>query len=126
MRLVNPPDCPPQNPTFSQAAVSNSPATVYLAGQVGVDPATGALAGNDVSSQTEQVFRNARVILAAAGTSLSRVVRVTIYMTDLGEWAAMNEVYQRHFGEHAPPKTTVQVSALALGARVEIEFTAEA
>lgn len=124
MRLVNPPDCPPQNPSYSQAAIVGS--TVYLAGQIGVDPASGALVGDDVVAQTEQLFLNASAILAAAGTSLSRVVRATVFMTDLRDWAAMNEVYQRRFGHHAPAKTTVQVCALALGARVEIEFTAEA
>lgn len=123
MRLVNPPDCPPQNPSYSQAAIVGS--TVYVAGQIGIDAASGALVADDVGAQTEQVFANTRHILAAAGTSLDRVVRVTIFLTDMREWQAMNEVYLRHFGNHAPPKTTVEVRALALGARVEIEFTAE-
>lgn len=123
MRLVNPPDCPPQNPSYSQAAVVGS--TVFLAGQIGIVPTSGALIASAVEAQTEQIFENTHRILAAAGTSLERVVRVTIFLTDMREWQAMNEVYVRHFGNHAPPKTTVQVSALALGARVEIEFTAE-
>lgn len=122
MRLVNPPDCPPQNPSYSQAAIVGS--TVYVAGQIGIDAASGALVADDVGAQTERIFANTRHILAAAGTSLDRVVRVTIFLTDMREWHAMNEVYLRQFGNHAPPKTTVQVSALALGARVEIEFTA--
>lgn len=123
MRLVNPPDCPPQNPSYSQAAIAGS--TVYVAGQIGIQAESGALVADDVAAQTEQVFENTRRILGAAGTSLERVVRVTIFLTDMRDWQAMNEVYLRHFGNHAPPKTTVEVSALALGARVEIEFTAE-
>lgn len=122
MRLINPPDCPPQNPSFSQAAVSGG--IVYVAGQIGIGQG-GQLAGPDVRAQTRQKFANAAYVLANAGSSLDRTVRVTVYMVDLGEWAEMNEVYVEEFAGHAPPKTTVQVSGLALEARLEIEFTAE-
>lgn len=124
MKLVNPDACPPQNPSYSQAAVSGG--TVYLAGQIGIDPASGRLVSPDVAAQTERIFDSAATILEAAGSGLDRVIRVTVFMVDLGEWPAMNEVYGRHFAGHAPPKSTVVVSGLALGARVEIEFTAEA
>jgi 2-iminobutanoate/2-iminopropanoate deaminase len=123
LKLVNPAECPPQNPTYSQAAVSGS--TVYVAGQIGIDPSSGQLVSDDIGAQTEQIFRSAACVLEAAGSALSRVVKVSIFIVDLAEWAAMNEVYQRFFGGHAPPKSTVEVSALALGARVEIEFVAE-
>lgn len=123
MKLVNPPDCPPQNPTYSQAAVSGG--TVYVAGQIGIDPATGRLVADDVGAQTERVFESVERILEAAGSDLQRVVKVTVFLVDLADWAAMNAVYVRRFGDHAPPKSTVEVTALALGARVEIEFVAE-
>lgn len=123
MKLVNPPGCPPQNPTYSQAAISGG--TVYVAGQIGIDPTTGQLVADDVGAQTERIFRSAAHVLEAAGSGLDRVVKVTVFLVDLAEWAAMNAVYVRHFGDHAPPKSTVEVTALALGARVEIEFVAE-
>jgi len=123
MELVNPTDCPPQNPSYSQAAVSRG--TVYVAGQIGIDPESGQLVSGDIGEQTERIFDSATRILEAAGSGLDRVVRVGVFITDLGDWSAMNDVYVRRFGSHAPPKSTVEVSALALGARVEIEFTAE-
>jgi 2-iminobutanoate/2-iminopropanoate deaminase len=124
MRLVNPPDCPPQNPSYSQAAVSRG--TVWVAGQIGIDPDTGQLVSDDVAEQTERIFRSARAILAEAGSGLDRVVRVAVFLVDLDDWPAMNDVYGRHFAGHAPPKSTVVVRELALGARVEIELVAEA
>lgn len=123
MKLINPSECPPVNPSYSQASVSGS--TVYVAGQIGVDAASGRLVSGGVAAQTEQIFRNAICALEGAGSSLSRVVKVSIFMVDLADWPIMNEVYERHFAGHAPPKSTVQVSGLALGARVEIEFIAE-
>lgn len=122
MKLINPAECPPQNPSYSQASVSGD--AVYVAGQIGID-AAGALVSDDVADQTEQIFRNAVCALEGAGSGLDRVVKVTIFMVDLADWPAMNEVYERRFAGHAPPKSTVQVSGLALGARLEIEFVAE-
>jgi 2-iminobutanoate/2-iminopropanoate deaminase len=98
---------------------------VYLAGQIGIEPNSGELVSADVADQTERIFLSAATILEAAGSSLHHVIKVTIFMVDLAEWGAMNAVYQRFFAGHAPPKSTVEVSSLALGARVEIEFTAE-
>lgn len=123
MKLVNPETCPPQNPSYSQAAVSGR--TVYVAGQIGIDASTGKLVSDDVGAQTERLFHNASCVLQEAGSSLADVVMVTVYMVALSEWPAMNEVYVRSFAGHAPPKSTVEVSNLALGARVEIEFVAE-
>lgn len=123
MQLVNPDDCPPQNPTFSQAAVSGG--IVFLAGQIGIDPSSGALVPGGAGPQTDRIFRNARTILDAAGSGLDKIVRVTVFLVDMADWPAMNDAYGRHLAGHAPPKTTVVVSELALHARVEIEFTAE-
>lgn len=125
MKLINPEKCPPQNPSFSQASVATG-ATVYVAGQIGIEPSTGKLVSGGIADQTRQIFRNLECILEEAGSSLERVVKTTIFIVDLQEWPRMNEVYGEFMGNHAPPKSTVEVSGLALGARVEIEFVAEA
>lgn len=98
---------------------------VFVSGQGATDPATGELAGLDVASQTEQVFRNIRAILEAAGTDLSHVLRCGVFIVDMRDFAAMNEVYARVFGNHRPARTTVQVAALPHAAlRVEIDAVA--
>jgi 2-iminobutanoate/2-iminopropanoate deaminase len=122
MRLINPESCPPVNPSYSQASVWNG--LVFVAGQIGVDPNTGRLVSDEVGRQTEQLFENLGLILVASNSTLRQTLRVTVYLVDLADWADMNRVYARYFGDHAPPKTTVVVSELALGARVEIEITA--
>ncbi len=98
---------------------------VFVSGQGAVDPATGQLVGLDVESQTEQVFRNIAAILEAAGTDLSHVLRCGVFLTDIRDFAAMNAVYARVFGDHRPARTTVEVSQLPLtGLRVEIDCIA--
>ncbi len=98
---------------------------VFVSGQGATDPATGALAGPDVRRQTEQVFRNLAAILEAAGTDLSHVLRCGVYLVDLRDFEAMNEVYARVFGAHRPARTTVQVASLPdVGLRVEIDAIA--
>jgi 2-iminobutanoate/2-iminopropanoate deaminase len=97
---------------------------VYLSGQVGQDPATGQLVTGDVAEQTEQILRNARAVLEAAGKTLTDVVRVGVFLTDIGDFAAMNAVYGRYFTPPYPARTTVAVVALPLAARVEMDFVA--
>ena len=98
---------------------------VFVSGQGAIDPATGELAGPDVTTQTEQVFRNIQAILEAAGTSLQHVLRCGVFLVDMSEFAAMNAVYGRAFGDHRPARTTVAVSALPHpGLRVEIDCIA--
>ena len=98
---------------------------VIVSGQGATDPSTGELAGLDVQSQTEQVFRNMQVILQAAGSDLSHVLRCGVFLVDLRDFEAMNEVYARVFGEHRPARTTVQVAALPdKKLRVEIDAIA--
>ncbi len=98
---------------------------VFVSGQGAVDPATGQLSGSDITSQTEQVFRNMRAILEAAGTDLQHVLRCGVFLVDMAEFGAMNAVYARVFGEHRPARTTVAVSALPhAGLRVEIDCVA--
>jgi 2-iminobutanoate/2-iminopropanoate deaminase len=98
---------------------------VFVSGQGATDPATGELAGPDVVSQTEQVFRNIEAILTAAGTDLSHVLRCGVFLVDMRDFKAMNEVYARVFGDHRPARTTVQVASLPnVGLRVEIDCIA--
>lgn len=97
---------------------------VYTSGQVAQDPATGKLIAGGVAAQTEQIFHNLAVILSAAGKSLSDVVKVNVYLTDIQTFAEMNDVYARHFAAPFPARTTVGVAALPLGAQVEIETIA--
>lgn len=107
---------------YSQAIVTDD--TVYTAGQVALDPKTGELVGTAVAEQTEQVLKNLTAVLAAAGSSLGQVVKTTVYLADMADFAAMNEVYARHFGGHRPARSTVQAAGLPKGARVEIDVIA--
>jgi 2-iminobutanoate/2-iminopropanoate deaminase len=117
------PDLPPPVGPFSPAVRGPADA-IYLSGQVGVDPATGKLAEGGVAAQTERALANLQAVLQAAGRSLDDVVRVGVYLTDMGEFAAMNEVYGRFFTQPYPARTTIGVAALPLGARVEIDLVA--
>jgi 2-iminobutanoate/2-iminopropanoate deaminase len=96
---------------------------VFVAGQLGLRPGDTAVEG-DVAAQTEQVLRNLAAILAAAGSSLDNLVKTTVYLQDLGDFAAMNEVYARHVGDRPPARATVEVAKLPSGALVEIEAVA--
>jgi 2-iminobutanoate/2-iminopropanoate deaminase len=98
---------------------------VIVSGQGATDPATGKLAGADVATQTEQVFRNIQAILEAAGTDLAHVLRCGVFLVDMRDFEAMNAVYARVFGDHRPARTTVQVAALPhVGLKVEIDAIA--
>ncbi len=99
---------------------------VYLSGQTPLDPATGKLVEGDVATQTERVFANLAAVLTAAGLTFDHVVKANVYLTDLSDFAAMNEVYARVFSEPYPARTTVAVAGLPLGAHVEIELVARA
>lgn len=106
---------------YSQAIVSDG--WIFTSGQIPLTAAGEKVAGS-IKEQTAQVFDNLEAILESVGTSLAKVVSVTVYMTDLGEFAEMNEVFARRFGTHRPARSTVQVVALPTGARVEISATA--
>jgi 2-iminobutanoate/2-iminopropanoate deaminase len=98
---------------------------VFVSGQGAKDPATGLLVGMDIESQTEQVLKNIASILEAAGSSLDHVLRCGVFLTDMSEFAAMNEIYARSFGKNRPARTTVQVTSLPTpGLRVEIDAVA--
>ena len=94
---------------------------IVLAGQVPLDPATGTLVSGDASAQAQQVLDNIVAVLTDCGARLTDVAKTTVFVTDLGDFAAVNEVYAAAFGEHRPARSTVQVAALPVGAKVEIE-----
>ncbi len=96
---------------------------VFVSGQLGLRPGETTLVG-DITEQTEQIFRNLGAILEEAGSGLDWLVKTTVFLTDLGDFQAMNEVYARHVGELPPARSTVEVSALPTGASVEIEAVA--
>ena len=107
---------------YSQAIVTNG--LIFTAGQIALDPQRMELVGKTTAEQTEQVMQNLRAVLEAAGARLEDVVRTTVYLADMADFPAMNEVYGRHFGTHKPARSTVQAAALPKGARVEIDVIA--
>ena len=107
---------------YSQAVRAGN--CVYLSGQIPLDPATQTLVEGDITAQTERVMLNLKNVLTAAGCGFEHVVRCGIFLTDLNDFAKVNEVYGRYFSENPPARSTVQVSALPKGARVEIDAVA--
>lgn len=107
---------------YSQAIVTGS--LVFCSGQIALDPATSDLVSQDLEAQTEQALKNLSAVLQAAGSGLEQVVKTTVFLTDMGDFAAMNAVYERVFGGHKPARSAFQVGALPKGARVEIEAIA--
>jgi 2-iminobutanoate/2-iminopropanoate deaminase len=107
---------------YSQAIVTDG--LVFTAGQVALDPQSGDLVGKTAAEQTEQVLKNLTAVLTASGSSLGRVVKTTVYLADMADFAAMNEVYAKHFGGHRPARSTVQAAALPKHALVEIDVIA--
>ena len=107
---------------YSQGIRANG--FVFTAGQVALDPRTGELVAGGISEQTSRALENLSAILTAAGTGLSQVVKTTVFLVDMADFAAMNEVYGRAFGTHRPARSTVAVAGLPRGARVEIEAIA--
>jgi 2-iminobutanoate/2-iminopropanoate deaminase len=112
---------PFQGAQYSQAIKAGE--FVFVSGQLGLKPDHGEITGG-IEEQTEQVFANLAAILAEAGTSLDRLVKTTVFLADLGDFGAMNEVYARHVGASPPARATVEVAALPSGALVEIEAIA--
>jgi reactive intermediate/imine deaminase len=107
---------------YSQAVRTGN--ALYLSGQTPLVPATGELAAGDITAQTKQVFENLKAVLTAAGASFDQVVRVGIYLTDLGNFAAVNDVMKQYFREPYPARSTIGVAALPRGAAVEIDLVA--
>lgn len=97
---------------------------VFTSGQIGLDPMTGELVAGDVREQAERVLRNLAAVLEGAGLSFADVVKTTVYLADMADFQAMNEVYARHFGDALPARTTIAAAGLPRGARVEIDAVA--
>jgi 2-iminobutanoate/2-iminopropanoate deaminase len=113
---------PFQGAPYSQAIEANG--FVFVSGQLSLRPGDKELSAGDIGSQTEQVFANLRAILEAAGTSLDNLVKTTVFLQNLDDFAGMNEVYSKHVGERPPARSTVEVAKLPSGALVEIEAIA--
>ena len=107
---------------YSQAIRSGD--LIFCAGQVGLDPATGEAVQGDVKVQTARILDNLAGVLAAAGSDLAHVLKTTVFLTDMGDFAAMNEIYAQKFGDHRPARSTIGIAALPRGLRVEIECIA--
>lgn len=97
---------------------------LFTSGQIALDPATGQFLQGEIEAETERVLKNIEAILHAAGMTLNNVVKTTVYMTDLGHFTRMNQVYEKFFMENKPARATVQVAALPKGAKVEIDAVA--
>ncbi len=107
---------------YSQAVVVDG--MVYTAGQIPLDPKTGGIVGQTTAEQAEQVLRNLEAILKAAGSGLALVVKTTVYLVDMADFPALNEVYAKHFPTHKPARSTIQAAALPRAVRVEIDAIA--
>jgi 2-iminobutanoate/2-iminopropanoate deaminase len=113
---------PFQGAPYSQAIRAGD--FVFVSGQLALRPDHAEIVGDSIEEQTEQVLANLQAILEAAGSGLDRLVKTTVYLADLGDFAGMNEVYARHVGQVPPARATIEVSALPSGAKVEIEAVA--
>jgi 2-iminobutanoate/2-iminopropanoate deaminase len=117
------PDAPKPIGPYSQAMICGE--WVFCSGQIGLDPRLGELAGKTAAAQAERALTNLHAVLKDAGSDMSRVVKVTLCLKNMKDLAEVNEVYAKHFGDHRPARTTVEVSALPNGALVEIDAIAE-
>jgi 2-iminobutanoate/2-iminopropanoate deaminase len=115
-------DAPQAIGPYSQAIKSGG--FLFSSGQIAIDPATGQVIEGDVAAQTERVMKNLAAILKAAGLGLNKVVKTTVYLKSMGDFATMNEIYGKHFGEHRPARSTVEVARLPKDVLVEIDVTA--
>jgi 2-iminobutanoate/2-iminopropanoate deaminase len=122
LRIVHSDRAPAAIGPYSQAVAHGD--LVYCSGQIALDPSTGAVVDGDVAVQADRVMQNLAAVLDAAGSGLDRVLRTTIYLADMADFAAVNEVYARHLGVHRPARATVAVRGLPKGVAVEIDCIA--
>lgn len=120
--VISTPDAPKAIGPYSQAIRANG--FVFVSGQVAIDPATQQVISGDVAAQTERIMKNLSVILKAAGSGLDRVVKSTVFLKNMGDFAAMNEVYGRYFPKEPPARSTVEVARLPKDVLVEIDVIA--
>jgi 2-iminobutanoate/2-iminopropanoate deaminase len=122
MKIISTKNAPAAMGAYSQAVISNGFA--FLSGQIPLDPSTGQLIEGDVSAQTVRVLENLKAVLEACGSSLEKVVKTTVYLKDMGEFARMNEAYARYFPANPPARATVEAARLPRDVRVEIDCIA--
>ena len=122
IEFVSTGDAPKAIGPYSQATIAGN--LIFTAGQIALDPASGDVVPGGVAEQTERVLRNLQAVLRAAGSDLSRVVKTTVFLADMADFTAMNEVYAKNFGTHRPARTTVAAAGLPRGVRVEIDVVA--
>jgi 2-iminobutanoate/2-iminopropanoate deaminase len=120
--VISTPDAPKAIGPYSQAITANG--FVFVSGQVAFDPATQQIIDGDISAQTDRVLKNLSAILKAAGTSLDKVVRSTVFLKNMSDFATMNEVYGKHFSAQPPARSTVEVARLPKDVLVEIDVIA--
>jgi 2-iminobutanoate/2-iminopropanoate deaminase len=122
LRIIATDDAPKAIGPYSQAVAAGG--LIFCAGQGAIDPKSGENVKGDVRAETERTLDNLSAVLAAAGSDFAHVVKTTVFLTDMADFAAMNEAYARRFGEHRPARSTVAVAALPRGFKVEIECVA--
>lgn len=122
MKVISTPNAPAAIGPYSQAVVANGFA--FLSGQIPLDPASGKIVEGDIAAQTARVLDNLKAVLEGCGSSLAQVVKTTVYLKDMGEFAPMNEVYARYFAENAPARATIEAARLPRDVRVEIDCIA--
>jgi 2-iminobutanoate/2-iminopropanoate deaminase len=121
-KIISTENAPKAMGAYSQAVVSNGFA--FLSGQIPLDPATGQLIEGDTAAQTVRVLKNLTAVLDACGSSLQRVVKTTVFLKDMGDFAQMNAVYAEYFGENPPARATIEAARLPRDVRVEIDCIA--
>lgn len=121
-RIINTPNAPAPIGPYSQAVASNG--TLYISGQIPIDPSSGELISSGIQDETHQVMKNLKAILEKASVSFNHVVKTSIFVADMGDFAAINEVYGSYFGENPPARETVEVSTLPKNVNVEISCIA--
>jgi 2-iminobutanoate/2-iminopropanoate deaminase len=122
MEMIATDDAPKAIGPYSQAVLDRG--ILYTSGQIALDPATGNLVEGDFAAQAERVFRNLDAVLKAGGSDFSRVLKATVYLSDLANFQTLNTIYAQYFGDHKPARSTVGVAQLPKGAAVEIDLIA--
>lgn len=120
--IITSPNAPAALGPYSHAVLSGD--TLYTSGQIALIPETGTLAGDTIEVQAEQIFRNLEAVLSAAGMTFANVVKTTVFLTDLDDFAAMNAIYATKFPQNPPARSCVQVAKLPAGAKMEMELIA--
>ena len=122
MKIIETNQAPKAIGPYVQATVHNG--WMFSSGQLAINPSTGQIEAGDITSQTHQVLKNIGAVLKQAGGSYSHVMKTTVYLTDMADFKAMNDVYALYFGDHKPARTTIAVLALPLGGKIEVDVVA--